>query len=387
MQLVRDEELAVLSTANFFSRYHYYLIAFVTSTFLAGFLSTITLGWVIAGISTAITLSLAVMPKIFDRAGTRRILVLLGLLEISIVIALTLVASAAPAAVLLALQGMCSYNIFLGLDLLLQAHTTDEHKTGHFRGLFLALTNTSVLAATFTISVVLHDHNFAEVFLMAAAAAVPFTLLAASLPSISHVAGMHTSFKMHTFREIWNRPSLLTTMCAHFLLLVFFAWMMFYLPLYFYTAIGLSATWTFLLMTLSLLPYMLIEYPIGVIADNYIGEKEMALGGYVIMILGTAFIAYVNGTALLPWIAVVLFGNVGGAMVEVTTETHFFKHVAVTDSNIISVFRMLRPLAAILAPALASLALFFVSFQNLFLVFGVILCCGIPFVLAMHDTK
>ncbi len=387
MQLVKDGELAVLSTANFFARYHYYLIAFITSTFLAGFMSTITLGWVIAAISLAVTLSLAVMPKIFDRSGTRRILVVFGLLEISIVIALTLVHSAFPAALLLALQGMCAYNIFLGLDLLLQAHTIDGTKTGHLRGLFLVLANASVLAATLSIAFLLNDHHFEEVFLIAAAAAVPFTMLAASLPSISHVEGMHTAFKPGILKVIWERPSLVVTMSAHFLLLVYFAWMIFYLPLYLFAHIGFSAQTTFLLMTLSILPYLIVEYPVGVIADRWLGEKEIAFGGYILMIVGTILLSYVSGTALVPWIIVIIIADIGGAMVEASTETHFFKHVAVTDSNIISSFRMLRPLAAILAPALASVALLFISFANLFIFFGVTLCFGLPFVLAMKDTR
>jgi MFS family permease len=376
-----------MSTANFFARYHYYLVAFVTSTFLAGFFSTIALGWVIAGISLAITLSLAVMPKIFNRSGTRRVLVLFGLLEISIVIALTLARSAFPAAVLLALQGICAYNMFFGLDLLLQAHTTDERKTGHFRGLFLVLANASVLAATFSIAHILNDHNFNEVFLIAAAAAVPFTMLAAALPSISHVEGAHTAFKPGIIKVICDRPSLVVTMCAHFLLLVFFSWMLYYLPLYLYDRVGFSAQATFLLMTLSILPYLIVEYPVGVVADLYIGEKEVAFVGYLLMIAGTALISYVADKALLPWILVIILGNVGGAMVEASTEIHFFKHVAVADANIISSFRMLRPLAAILAPVLASLALIFIPFADLFLFFGIVLIGGLPFVLAMKDTR
>jgi MFS family permease len=387
MHYAAQGQLTLLSVANFLARYHYYLIAFVTSTFLAGFLSPIALGWTIAAISLAITLSLGVMPKIFDRSGTRRVLMLFGLLEISIVIALTLVRSAFPAALLLALQGMCAYNAFLGLDLLLQAHTTDERKTGRFRGVFLVLANASVLAATLSIAYVLNDHNFSEVFLIAAAAAVPFTLLAASLPSISHVAGVHTAFKPGILKVIWDRPSLMVTMSAHFLLLVFFSWMIYYLPLYLYSEIGFPAHLTFLLMTISIVPYLVVEYPVGVIADLYLGEKEFAFAGYVLMIIGTALISYIEGLSLWPWMAVILLGNMGGAMVEASTEMHFFKHVSIMDSNIISSFRMLRPLAAIVAPALASLALAFIPFSDLFLFFGVTLCGGIPFVLAMKDTR
>ncbi|MBI3573885.1 MFS transporter [Candidatus Kaiserbacteria bacterium] len=387
MRFAKDGNLVVLSAANFFARYHNFLIAFVISTFLAGFMSEVMLGWVIAGVSTVVALSLIVMPKVFDRSGTRRVLVVFGLLEMAIVIGLTLAHSAFPAGILFALQGICAYNMFLGLDLLLEAHTTDEKKTGHFRGLFLVLANASVLAATLSIAYILNDHNYNDVFLIAAAAVAPFTMLAASLPSISRVPGMHTSFKVHTFKEIWNRQSLLTTMAAHFLLLVFFSWTIYYLPLYLLEHVGFSGKTTFLLMTLSVVPYLLLEYPIGVIADSYLGEKEIAFAGYIIMAAGTVLISFIGGMALLPWILIILLANIGGAMAEVSTETHFFKHVAVTDLNIISAFRMLRPLSAILAPLIASITLLLVPFQGIFIVFGAFLLLGIPLVLAMTDTR
>jgi dipeptide/tripeptide permease len=135
------------------------------------------------------------------------------------------------------------------------------------------------------------------------------------------------------------------------------------------------------------LPYILIEYPIGVIADEYLGEKEIAFFGFIIMALGFGAFAYIGDTSIPAWIVLILIANTGGALVEVSTETHFFKHVSVTDSDLVSTFRMLRPIAAIAAPAVASLALIFVPFQELFIVFGLILVCGLPFVLGMTDTR
>jgi MFS family permease len=387
MQIVKDGHLSILSTANFFARYHHYLIAFIMSTFLSIFFSEVSLGWVIATISTVTALSLVFMPTVFDRSGTRRVLVVFGLIEMATVIALTLAHTALPAAMLFAVQGICAYNIFLGLDLLLEAHTVDEQTTGRFRGLFLVLANISVLLATLTIAYTLTDHNYNDIFLIAAAAVAPFTMLAAALPSISKVPGMHTSFKLHTFKEIWNRPSLFPAMSSHFLLLVYFSWATFYVPLYLYRHIGFSGQDTFLIVTLSILPYILIEYPVGWIADHFIGEKEMALFGYVIMAIGVALISFIESTSFLVWVAVILVADIGGAIVESSTETHFFKKVSVTDSNIISAFRMLRPLSAIIAPIIASIALIYLPFQSIFIVFGVVLLFGLPLVMRMHDTR
>jgi hypothetical protein len=48
---------------------------------------------------------------------------------------------------------------------------------------------------------------------------------------------------------------------------------------------------------------------------------------------------------------------------------------------------MTRPLAAIVAPALASLALLVLPFQDIFIFFGAVLMLGVPLVIAMHDTR
>ncbi|MBV9349493.1 MAG: MFS transporter [Patescibacteria group bacterium] len=380
------DALARLSTGNFFARYHHYLIGLVISTFLAGFLSDIALGYVIAAASFTTALSLIVMPRIFYRSGTRRILVLFGIIEMVISIGLALARSAPVAGILFAIQSMCAYNIFLGLDLLLEARTVDEQKTGHARGIFLALANLSVLAASFSLSFILTDHNFSDVFLIAAAAIVPFTMFAASFPAVSRVPGSHVTFH-HTFREIRQRTSLMPTMLAHFLLLLFFAWEIYYLPLYLYEHVGFSWKDTGFLFGISILPYIFLEFPIGVLADNYFGEKEIALFGFLIMALGIACFAFIGTPDYVAWIAVVLVANLGGAMVEVSTETHFFKRVAVTDADLVSSFRMLRPIAAIVAPLIASAALYFLPFSEIFVLFGLLLLFGVPFTISMRDLR
>lgn len=386
MQFARRGEFAILSAANFVARYHNYLIGLVISSFLAGFMSEEALGWVISGASAVAALSLVAMPTAFDRSGTKRVLVILALLEISVIFGLTLAEDAMTAAFLFALQGICAYNMFLGLDILLQAHTTDGRKIGHARGIFLVLANAAILAASFSVSFILTDHNYRDVFLIAAAAVVPFTLLAMSLPSISRVPGTHASFK-HTFREIVRRVSVLPTMSAHFLLLMFFAWNIYYLPLYLYQHIGFSWRDVGIIFGISILPYLIIEYPVGLIADDFLGEKEMAFLGYLIMIAGTALFSFIPSASFPWWVGAVILASVGGAMVEASTETHFFKHVTVTDTDMIGSFRMLRPLAAIIAPIIASLALLFVPFQYLFLIFAAVLCAGLLFVLSMTDTQ
>ncbi len=387
MPLYKKSRLWALSAGNFCARYHHYLIAFVISTFLAGFMSEVKLGFVIAGASAVIAASLILMPNVFTAYGTKRALMLLGLVEMIIVIGLSLAKSALPATILFTLQGICAYNMFLGLDLLLEAHTIDEQNTGRLRGLFLVCANASVLAASLSLGFILTDHNYGDVFLIAAASLAPFILIAAALPAISRVnAPIHISFRT-TVRSIVTRADILPTISAHFLLLMSFMWFIIYIPLHLYNHIGFSWQTIGFLIALSLVPSILFEFPIGIMADLFWGEKEMAVIGFVILILSTAAVSFTATTNIIPWAIAVFFMGLGGAMVEVTTESHFFKRVSAQDAELIGIFRMLRPIAAIVGPAIASIALFFVPFSMIFVVFGVVLILGIPLSLSIVDTR
>ena len=85
--------------------------------------------------------------------------------------------------------------------------------------------------------------------------------------------------------------------------------------------------------------------------------------------------------------ALIFIANIGGAAVEVMTETHFFKRVSAMDANLIGIYQMLRPISAVVGPIVASLALLLVPFPFIFAVFGAILALGIPITFLMKDTR
>jgi hypothetical protein len=63
-------------------------------------------------------------------------------------------------------------------------------------------------------------------------------------------------------------------------------------------------------------------------------------------------------------------------MVEVLAETYFFKQITDRDEGIVSVYRMMYPLAYIIAPLLGWLLISNGSYATLFLTLGLILVIG-----------
>ncbi|MCK5022121.1 MAG: hypothetical protein KAR54_02645, partial [Candidatus Pacebacteria bacterium] len=62
-------------------------------------------------------------------------------------------------------------------------------------------------------------------------------------------------------------------------------------------------------------------------------------------------------------------------------------HVEEKDIDVISFFRMTRPIAYSVGPLIASFVLFFLDYRYIFLVLGVIMLLALRYSLTIEDTK
>jgi MFS family permease len=164
--------------------------------------------------------------------------------------------------------------------------------------------------------------------------------------------------------------------------------MVIYAPLYLYNIIGLSWSEIGIIFTIMLTPFVILEYPLGVIADKYLGEKEILMLGFGIA--GTATIVFGTlgeSVPLAAWGFVLFLTRVGASMIESMTEIYFFKKITDRNTNIISVFRNTIPVAYTIAPIIASVLLFRLPYQALFVILGFICWMGIFLSLRIHDTR
>ena len=379
--------LSGVSTANFLVRFHHYLVAFAITTFLATFIDEVSIGFALAAASAVIAASLFVSPHLFMRFGTKSVLIFLGLAGILSTVGLSVSGHAVFALAMFAIQGVVAYNIMLGLDLLLESRSVND-ETGRLRGIYLVISNLAVLVSVISLSRILDRGGYDDVFIIAAAFLIPFTIMAAILlPKMSSLSQAKRSPFVATVQRMVSRPQILIISGLHFLVLLFFTWTIYYVPLYLVNHIGFSWEIAGMLITLSVLPYVLFEFPLGRIADLYLGEKEITIVGFVLMSVATATLSFLSDSSLFMWASIIFLGNAGGAAIEVMTETHFFKLVSVEDGDMIGVFRMLRPLSAIVGPILASLALLAVPFYLLFSFFGAFMILAIPLLAMMKDSR
>lgn len=339
--------------------------------YLASLMSDVAAGFVIAFGALFSCFAFLFLPRLVSRYGAQQLAIVTAIMEMLVLFVLAgapgAIAGAIFAAVAFSLQPFLAYE----LDLLLEATVAEEGTTGRVRTLFITAWNIASLAAPLLIGALLATSDaYPKVFLAAAVAIVPFITLfvVRKLPS-GHAPKLATIGE--TFNRIRHDRDLAAVMFGHLLLYLFFVWAPFYTPIYLHTVLGIPWTdlgWMFAVM---LIPYVLIEYPAGVLADKLIGDKEMMFAGF--LITGGSFAAIGLLTAATPSfviLAVLIASRIGAALVESMTEGHFFRRVSEKDVNSVSMFRGIWPLSDIIAPLIGSLILLLGGYEILFFITG-----------------
>jgi MFS family permease len=152
--------------------------------------------------------------------------------------------------------------------------------------------------------------------------------------------------------------------------------------------IGFSFSQVGLMYSISLLPFIVLEIPVGRIADKLTGEKEPLILGFVIMSLSIVIISLLQTNNFVVWTFLLLLTRVGASLIEITTESYFFKHVNKSDSNLMSIFRMISPAAHIFTAITASILLWKVPYNYVFFIFGImILVVGLRHTIPLSESR
>lgn len=360
----------VLAFGSFLLAISATLINYVLLSYLASFIPTAYLGFTVAAGAALTIASLPFLPDIVARYGAQKIVFYLVFTEMLLLFAVAgmphTVISASFVVLVLSLQPL----IYYALDLLLEA-TIDGDNAGSARTFFLTGGNTGAIIAPLIIGILLaNTDNYTTVFFAAALSSVLFIILfsARQLPKNSPP----TLYRVRdTLVHIARHRDLAAVTVGHFILYLFYMWASFYIPLYLHSVLGIPWSTLGWMFSLVLIPYILIEYPAGWLADKVFGDKEMMFVGFIMAGLALASVSTLTATSSLThifWTLIIM--RAGAALIESMTEGHFFRRVSQQDIVSVSVFRGVWPFANIVAPIVASLILFFGDYQILFILTG-----------------
>ena len=364
----------ILSLGNFFASAHFFLIIYVLAPYLATIMPASSTGLVVS-VGALITLGIfPFVPRLVGRYGPQQLALVFATLEAIMLLWLALSPTPIAAIFLTALACAISPLLSYQLDILLEATVKSEQETGRIRTAFLTAGNVALLIAPLLIGLLLDGGDrYDRIFFIASLSLIPFIvlMLGAKLPR-TYVP------LAHNIREaclcVMQDADLRAIAASMFMLQLFYYLSPFYVPLYLHTVLGIpwsSLGWVFAVV---LIPFVLVEYPAGVLADKKLGDRTLLFAGFIITGISFMLVGLVTAnTSILIILLILLTSRVGAALIEAMVEGHFFRRVSEQDANTVTVFRMMRPAGALVAPLIASLFLAVGTYQLFFVCMGLII--------------
>ncbi|MDB5254970.1 MAG: major facilitator superfamily transporter [Candidatus Nomurabacteria bacterium] len=355
---------------------HFSVVMYINSTAVERFVGAeyTSLFYVLG--ATGSILLLFVLPLIIQRVGLVRVSLAIFLLLAITLIGLGTLTTPIAFITMFVLYTALTSTVWYCTDLFI-AHYTQSATAGRTHGLYLTVINTAIALMPVLAGLIVTYTGIASVYIVAAVLLfIAFLILGYS----------QRNFVDHTYTETtigsaWNvirqSPPLRRILSINFLMEFFYAWMTIFTPLYMSLVLHFSWTQIGAVFSFMLLPFMLIQYKVGTLADK-LGEKKMLLFGLAIAGISTiAFALLGQYTHSIYFYALVLFcTRVGMCMVEVLSESYFFKRINDQDEAIVSVYRMMRPLAYIVAPLAGWYIISTASYITLFVILGALLLLG-----------
>lgn len=372
----KDSNIFILDLLGFLFYFQVALPIFINSNFLASFLPEGSIGLVYIIASVVAISFFFLMPRFLGKIGNFKMFC--GMIILQIISLLTLTFSTIPLILVLffIITSSIVSLLYFNFDIFLE-HDSEKKSTGEVRGTFLTVKNLALVMGPLVTSFILTNGDYWKVYLAAAFVLIPMLLL-----SYSHLK----SFKDKEYRTIpvssllrcisGNHP-MRNAFFQNVLIQIFFAWNAIYLPLYLHKHLGFSWSITGLLFALSLLPYIFLEIPMGKLSDNPRKNKSIMASGFLLLAIINFLISLLSGNNLLGWSIIIFLMGVGAALVEVASETEFFKMVSEGDTETISLFRTMRPFSYILTPLIASILFLFMEIRYSFIILALLMLVGL----------
>ncbi len=386
----RGRSFGVIYLAMLLLALHWALVTYANSTFLRQFVDDAAIG-IFYTIGSALTvIAFLFISRALGKLGNYKLTGVLIAVEAATLVGLAFADSLRVAIPLFVLHHTLVPLMLFNIDVFTEYFIgTEEASTGSRRGAALTIISLAGAIAPLATGFILGsgEPRFTALYLTSAALLLPLAYLIAQNFRTFTDPPYRAINVLDAIRCFWTTRDLRFVFLAHFLLQLFFAWMVIYVPLYLATVIGFYWSEIGFILFVGLLAYVLLEYPIGQIADRYLGEKEMMAAGFIVLVVSVGALGLLITPLVIPWAITMFMTRVGASLVEATTESYFFKHTTSGEANTISFFRSTRPLAYLAGALLGSLTLLYLPFQGIFFVLAVAMVPGIGFALALKDTK
>ena len=382
----RSTALYTISVMSFFLSLHIALPSYFNSNFLSTLTNNNLIDLIYSAQAILTVIILLLMHNILRRFGNFRTTLALIAIQILAFYGIIFSTSIRLTAPFIVLSLTITYLISFTFDIFLEKNSDVDH-IGSIRGHYMTASNSAWILGPLFGGMLILGNNYKGVYVVAFGLLFPLLYIVyknfsrfvdPQYPKVSLI---------QTFKSVARNPDISKLLIINTVLQTFYAWMTIYTPIYLYKNMGFDISEIGIIFTIMLIPFILVELPLGKLADRKLGEKEIMFTGYVIMGISTICLAFVGPKNLVIWTIVLFITRIGAAAAEIMIETYFFKKVDKKDSEILGAFRVTRPLSYLIAPILTSVSLFFVTDVYLFVILGVLCLITLIPISFIRDTN
>ncbi|MFZ2299976.1 MAG: MFS transporter, partial [Candidatus Moraniibacteriota bacterium] len=185
------------------------------------------------------------------------------------------------------------------LDIFLESFSKDQ-LSGRIRGRYLTIVSAGFLVAPLLATSVLERSGYGGIFFILVLGYIAVFLV--SLIGFRNDNGVFQEkiILRQTLRKMMREKNLLRIYHISFTLEFFYVMMIVYTPLYLRS---LEFSWNEIgiIFTLMLVPFVILQYPIGILADKRLGEKELLIGSILIATVATGALGFFGVHDLWLW--------------------------------------------------------------------------------------
>ena len=363
------------------------LPSYIQSNFLTGFVSleTLSLFFIIA--NTITIFCIVFFPKIIKILTNYFLTKIVLVIHAVALLGLVITSNPLSAFLAVALFTISSNLLWINMDVLIESFSSNS-STGRTRATYFTFINLGWIIAPSISSYLIGLGNYQLPFLIAGFLVIPIFFIFLYRGRRLKDKVKYSKEKITTvIKKTLANKNIRGIFFISLLLQIFFSSAVVYIPIYLHQNMGIDWGSLGLMFSIMLIPFLLFEIPAGIIADKYIGEKEILFLGFFILIGSLILFYYLKVSTFWIWASVLFMSRTGAALIEAMRESYFFKMIDAEDIGYINIFRTTAPLGYIIGPGLAILTLAFFPLNYLFLVVAIISLSGFAFIASIKDTK
>lgn len=366
---MRKNAIHLIYAAGFVLAFSLALTAYVTSTFISNLIGENYVGIIYSGAAVITLISFFIYPKILRKYGEKKIILTSVAINILSLLALTFLhGKIIP--IMFALIYIATQSILIYLFDLLVAHFTKQNSIGHSRGKYLSITNIAWVITPFMAGNIITLYGIKAVFAIASIAVFVVYLMLHKELELERPLAVN-KIKIEALPKK-NRKNIVLVIIANFFLQFFFTWMIIYSPIYLHDNLGVAWTTIGLIFTIMLIPFVILPYPLGVFVDKH-GTRLIMTIGFIITALATLWFANNTSSSFIILAFILFLTRVGASIIEIMSETYFFKLVTEADAGVISLFRNMRSVSYIVGPLTATIVISLFGIKSLFSILAIIM--------------